>query len=92
MPFMVVLRKVVMAVINLLMFLIMKIKSLSSRRKSDSVLIVFYLLNAQYLNKNEASRLDETDEGYGDKGMLGAMVFTPPSNIKDDLRLTLNLH
>ena len=30
-----------------------EIKSLSSRRKSDGVLRVFYLLNAQYLNKNQ---------------------------------------
>lgn len=70
-----------------------EIKSLSSRRKSDGVLIVFYLLNAQYLNKNEASRLDEADEGYSDKGMLGAVVFTPPSNIKDKVTInTKNLH
>ena len=55
---------------------------LKHRRGKDGALIVFYILNAQYISKSSEDKLKQSDAGYNERGMLAATLHTMPGKIK----------
>lgn len=53
------------------------------RQKSHGILVLFYILNAQYISKKESDKLPENHELYSEKGMLAAVICMPKSSLKE---------
>lgn len=66
---------------------------LKQRRKKDGALMVFYILNAQYLSKFEEDKLEPGQPGYSEEGMLAAVIHTVPSSVRQTVTINEgNLH
>jgi len=59
------------------------LKHVKVRQKSHGILVLFYVLNAQYTSKKEVDKLPENHELYSENGMLAAVICTPKSSLKE---------